>query len=268
MIWLPLIAFATLLVLAGPVDAQLPACPQDTVRSGTICIDKWEASVWYIPPAPALAQLVNWVKTGNVAGLKGGSGLKGATPVALGVVQLGLSPGDLAAHGCPETGNGCKNFYAVSIPGVTPAAFITWFQAAAAARNSAKRLPTNQEWQVAALGTPDGSPCNVGDGAGQVVNTGASTGCVSDVGAFDMVGNLWEWVADWVPGTTGCVDPIFPGTGDHNCLAPISPSIGAAAIMRGGLFNHGEFGRAGVFAISAENSPSHSEESIGFRGAR
>ena len=41
-----------------------------------------------------------------------------------------------------------------------PSGFFSWFQAAAAARNSFKRLPTNAEWTVAALGTPDGIPDN------------------------------------------------------------------------------------------------------------
>src|SRR5207249_12241511 len=120
-----------------------------------------------------------------------------ANLTSAGAIQLGLASGDLPAAGCPATGNGCVNVYAVSIPGVTPAAFITWFQAAAAARNSLKRLPTNQEWQVAAFGTPDGNPCNVSSAS--VAFTGAALGCISDVGAFDMVGNVYEWVADWVP---------------------------------------------------------------------
>src|SRR5712691_13076497 len=71
-----------------------------------------------------------------------------------GAIQHGAT-GDDYGSGCPPTGNGCVNFYAVSIPGVTPSGFITWFEAAAAARNSGKRLPTNAEWQAAALGTPD-----------------------------------------------------------------------------------------------------------------
>jgi hypothetical protein len=44
------------------------------------------------------------------------------------------------------------NIYAVSIPGVTPSRFITWFQAAAAARNAGKRLPSNAEWQATGAG--------------------------------------------------------------------------------------------------------------------
>src|SRR5947207_5932263 len=36
--------------------------------------------------------------------------------------------------GCPVTANGCVDFYAVSIAGVTPSRFINWFQAVTAAR--------------------------------------------------------------------------------------------------------------------------------------
>jgi Sulfatase-modifying factor enzyme 1 len=110
----------------------------------------------------------------------------------------------------------------VSIPGVTPAAKVSWFQALAAARNSGKRLPTNAEWQAAALGTPDGAPCRVTSAPGGPLLTG-TPGCVSDVGAFDMVGNVWEWVAEWVPISTACPGWLLDGVGfksdDTNCLA-------------------------------------------------
>src|SRR5262249_53409405 len=45
--------------------------------------------------------------------------------------------------------------YAVSVPGVLPTACTTWFRAEQACALSGKRLPTNQEWQRAAAGTPD-----------------------------------------------------------------------------------------------------------------
>jgi hypothetical protein len=148
--------------------------------------------------------------------------------------------------GCPDTGNGCLNLYAVSIPGVTPSRFITWFQATAAARNAGKGLPTNAEWQAAALGTPDGAPCILG-GLGGPGPTGTA-GCDSDVGAFDLVGNLNEWVADWVPLAPGsCGDDLFPATGDSNCLAGANQAAGTAALVRGGNFFNGT--TAGVFAV-------------------
>jgi formylglycine-generating enzyme required for sulfatase activity len=230
-------------------------------------MDKWEASVWYVPPStPALAQLVNWMRTGNVSGLKGPAGLAAAKSVAAGVVQLGLAPGDLVSHGCPETGNGCTNIYAASIPGVTPASFISWFQAAAAARNSFKRLPSNQEWQVAALGTPDGVPCAVSPPGPAPTGT---VGCVSDVGAFDMVGNLWEWVADWMPRTSdsNCSGSWGAFSDNIQCLVGAAATGPPGALIRGGsVFDGGPL--TGVFAVSGFNSPSTSGTNIGFRGTR
>ena len=62
--------------------------------------------------------------------------------LAGGAIQRGVSSDD---YPCNDNGNDCTNIYAVSIPGVTPSAFITWFQAQAAAANSGKRLLTNAE---------------------------------------------------------------------------------------------------------------------------
>jgi hypothetical protein len=86
---------------------------------------------------------------------------------------------------------------------------ITWFQAQEACANAGKRLPSNAEWQVAANGTPDPGPdngttdCNTAS-TFAVALTGSRSNCVSARRAFDMVGNLYEWVADWVPASTGC----------------------------------------------------------------
>ncbi len=244
-----------MLGLAAPAGAG--KCPDGSVESGTVCMDKYEASVWYVPPTQK--GLINKIQKGEVKL----TDLTSVPAVAAGVVQLGLAPGDLAAAGCPDTGNGCVDFYAVSIAGVTPAAFINWFQAAAAARNSGKRLPTNQEWQVAALGTPDGAPCNVSSGS--VANTGSAAGCVSDVGAFDMVGNLGEWVADWVPRSTTC-GSWGSFSDDFQCLAGAATTDPPGALLRGGDFGDGT--AAGVFAVAGGAAPSRTLTSLGFRAAR
>jgi hypothetical protein len=241
---------------SGAAAAVASACPDDSLASGTVCIDKYEASVWYVPPEQKA--LINKIQQGKVTL----ADLTGA-----GAVQLGLTGGDLAANGCPVNGNGCVNVYAVSIPGVIPAGFITYFQAAAAARNALKRLPTNQEWQAAALGTPDGAPCNVGPG-GDVANTGGAAGCVSDVGAFDMVGNLWERVADWRDFATSCFTQSETFGGDLSCLGG---SGGNSAMIRGGFFGAFELGggtHAGVFAVRANVTPDFAPFGIGFRCAR
>jgi hypothetical protein len=49
--------------------------------------------------------------------------LTSARAIAAGVVQLGLAVGELAAAGCPFSGNGCVDVHAVSILGVTPSAW-------------------------------------------------------------------------------------------------------------------------------------------------
>lgn len=258
-----------MLGLAASASAEGKTCPSDSVAVGPACVDTYEASVWEVPPD----------STGLIIKIKAGKATLAdlTSPVAVerGVVQRGVASDDYGA-GCPATGNGCKDFYAVSIPGVTPSSFLTWFRAAAAARNSGKRLPTNQEWQAAALGTPDpgvsdagSADCNTKNGAGlgfdAVVPTGSRGNCVSDVGAFDMVGNLWEWVAEWVPLSTVCVPALFES--DLNCLAGASTAAGPGALIRGGFFDNGGTG-AGVFAVFGDSTPSRADNGIGFRAAR
>ena len=227
----------------GPAGAQgpqgpagsAPACQGngagDTmVSAGSVCIDRYEVSVWSSP-------------TGGT--------------------QYGVGTDD---YPCDDDGQDCTGanaIYARSVPGVGPSAHITWFQAQQALANVGKRLPSNAEWQQAAAGTPDSTACNVDTGV--MANTGASPGCVSRFGANDMVGNAGEWVGDWVAASTAC-----PGWGafsdDFMCLSGASTTAtNPAALHRGGGFN--SLGLAGPFAVLAQ-SPAAAANSVGFRGAR
>src|SRR5262249_39915942 len=72
-----------------------------------------------------------------------------------------------------------------------------------------------------------------------VTPTGARSSCVAARGAFDMVGNLAEWVADWVPNSTNC--PGWAGfSDDEMCLAGASTTATfPGALVRGGAFFFG-----------------------------
>ena len=255
------ILWLTIVGVCGLVTWAAAACPpgseNSSVEVGPLCIDQYEASVWSIPNQKTTnAPLVEKVRNGTATRNDLNAG---------GATQLGTAASD---YPCKDNGNNCKNkIFAVSIPGVTPARFITWFQAQMACANALALLPTNAEWQVAAQGTPDpgvAPGCNVSSGV--VHQTGASAECKSKWGAVDMVGNVTEWVADWLVQATDCSDPIFPATGDLNCMGGATTTQGPAAIHRGGHFGSGT--SAGVFAIEGDNPTNDAAATRGFRCRR
>lgn len=252
-------------VAAGPPSGPLTRCAPDAVISGTACIDKYEASVWRVPDATTTNRAL-------VLRIQAGRATADAL-VAAGATQLGIRPPDDYAP-CADSGQNCANdIFAVSLPDVTPSSSITWFQAQAACQNARKRLPSNAEWQAAAAGTPDPGPddgatdCNASS-AFKALPTGSRSACVSSSDALDMVGNLYEWVADWVPRATACGawSPGVSPTGDDQCLAGAQTTGEPAALLRGGDFNDGAL--AGPVAILASNPPSGSSFVVGFRCVR
>jgi hypothetical protein len=221
----------------------------EMVAAGAVCIDKFEASVWSSP-------------TGGT--------------------EYGVGSDDMPG-GCHDTGYGCKGkIFARSVAGVPPTRFITYFQAQQALAAVGKRLPSNAEWQQAAIGTPDQGAFTGGAGpddgttscntnsAVTTVNTGSRSACVSDWGAYDMVGNLREWVADWVPASATCTSWGSVNTfasDDQMCLVGSSTTAtGPGALIRGG--SYGDDTDAGSFAVNGLNQPSLSGNNVGFRGAR
>jgi hypothetical protein len=244
-------------VLASADLAHAKKCPKDTVQVGPACVDKYEASVW----STTDTQLIRDIQKGKIDVV---SELVGATQHGVGSDDYGVS--------CPDTGNGCTGYYAVSLAGVTPSGYTTWFQAAAACRNSGKRLATNQEWQAAAFGTPDPGTddgiidCNVDNLSAIPSNTGSRSSCESDVGAFDMVGNVQEWVAEWTDTATSCSlwDPTFGD--DVSCMGGDGTVSFPGAMLRGGYWL--DAAQAGVFAVDAGFDASSSDADFGFRCAR
>jgi len=266
---------AALLLLAGTARAQgakpLTRCAPDAVVSGTVCMDKYEASVWRVPNATT-------TNRGLVLKIQQGKATV-ALLTAGGATQLGLVyPPDYAP--CALNGQNCTDdIFAVSLPGVLPSAFITWFQAQAACENARKRLPTNAEWQAAVAGTPvpdwskpndnGTTDCNT-HSAHQAVATGSRSGCTSARGAFDMVGNLQEWVSDWVPQSTACGawnTDVSP-TGEQQCMGGAAATGEPSALLRGGYaMSSSPSFRAGPLAVFGA-APSDPSYQFGFRCAR
>lgn len=248
-------------VQAAPVKDPAPKCTPDAVLAGPTCVDKYEASVWRIPnPTGANARLVDNVRKGvaTQAGL-----------IAGGATHIGTVIDDWPP--CTDTGQNCINdVFAVSIPGVIPTAYGTWFQAVEACANSGKRLPSNAEWQAAANGTPDPGPdngttdCNT-LAAFTTIATGSRSGCVSGRGAFDMVGNMFEWVDGWVPPATEC-NGWGSVSDDGSCFSGAHTAYGPAALLRGGYAGSGT--AAGPLFVNAGTPPSEADNDIGFRCAR
>ena len=232
------------------------SCGPDAVAAGPVCLDRYEATVWRVPnPTTTNASLVTKITLGTAtrADLTAG----GATRV-------------IARDACSRSGQDCANdIYAVSLASELPSGLITWFQAQEACANAGKRLPTSAEWQVGANGTPDPGPddrvkdCNSASGAVSI--TGARSACVSALGAFDMVGNLTEWVADWLPLSPTCTS--WGGfSNDEMCLAGASETnTTPGAVVRGGTFNDGSL--AGPLSVG-DVPPAGSSSVIGFRCAR
>jgi hypothetical protein len=221
---------------------RLPRCAADAVLVGGICIDKYEASVFPNPPGSSLP--------GN---------------------QFGLLEAD---YPCRDDGADCpRQIWAYSLSDRRPSAFITWFQAQRACASVGKRLLTNAEWQMAVVGTPDSddnddgaTTCNTGEASNDPVFTGSRSACVSKWGHYDMVGNLWEFVAEWMPTSSACLN-WGNVSDDVMCLAGVNTTeTSPGVVIRGGSFGFGS--RSGPLAIQATVRPSLSSKFIGFRCAR
>ena len=169
----------------------------------------------------------------------------------------------------------------VSEPDASPWRFVTRDQAMQACARAGKRLPTSAEWYQLSLGMAEVEDrCNVDSGG--VSMTGKNSECVSPHGAYDLVGNVWEWVSDDV------IDGQYnnrqlPETGfvaqiDGGGMAVVSSSTeselfgedyfwskaeGAYGIMRGGYYDSGS--DAGIYTVHADVAPTLSGTAIGFR---
>lgn len=230
----------------------------------TFWVDRYEASAWTTPDAQNGTQLEDADET------------------------------SFSAAGLPKNGQG-RGVFALSVRNVMPSRNLTWFQALEACAATGKALPTGPEWVRAARGTED--PTNGNDGlaggnnrcntqsagprpTNKALGNAQVASCVSDWGAEEMIGNLWEWTSDWYASTLSGATHMnqrWPGEygGDStlgiSSWAVTSATSGGstwqqglpAGAQRGGSWENGTL--AGVFDLHLQNSPSVAHSSTGFR---
>jgi formylglycine-generating enzyme required for sulfatase activity len=231
--------------------ARDPRCPSEMVRIGGYCIDRWEAHV---------------VNDDGVVHPRN-------VPLADG-----------------------HRYTAKSAAGVFPQGHINRHQAAAACERAEKRLCAWIEWRRACQGAAwrrwpygnelaDGA-CNSGkthlirklfgddpnawsqakfndprlnEQPGFLAKTGSHQACVSPDGAYDMVGNLHEWVIDSVS------KAFLQKMQAENMSREKQPHALGNGMFLGGFYStrseHGE----GCFFVTVAHSPKYYDYSTGFR---
>jgi formylglycine-generating enzyme required for sulfatase activity len=117
-----------------------------------------------------------------------------------------------------------------------PVINVSWNDASAYCSWAGRKLPNEAQWEKAARGpngniypwgdaAPDNNLLNYNDNAGDTSKVGSYPNGKSFYGAYDMAGNVWEWVNDWYD--------VYPG-GDPHATIRFGQTYG---VLRGGSWS-------------------------------
>jgi formylglycine-generating enzyme required for sulfatase activity len=115
-----------------------------------------------------------------------------------------------------------------------PVESVTWAEARDCCAKLGKRLPTEAEWEYAARAGATGARYgDLGAIAWTADDSGEQTHPVREkapnvFGLYDMLGNVWQWCADWYD------ENYYARSPAEN---PGGPASGAGRVLRGGSWN-------------------------------